>query len=1308
MLDPETITVLQGFANGIAQNLISSAIVEWKKQKDDNKALEAATLLEDHEHSKALEERIAQKICDAFRNLSLSEQELNLILPLVSDAVFGGALARQILEDRYSSEEIAKLIVQASPSSESLGSSLRRLASVLIDAIQRAIADDPHLCRTKELRFQFRVTQQIAEVKAETSKTQETIRQSMQGVMEAVSNGLPSMLKLLSDNTYEKETREKIHHDRVEQARKLLESDQPKTARRMLEELRKETAKLDVSKSLLIRIATNIGCCAIQLDDNETAVREIELAYQLNPDNPKSIANLAAINLLKGKPQEALELAGRARENAPQDSVATANYIQALFSLSRDAELDRLIENEGWITKDSNCCFALGKGFFDGGRFADSERFLRLGLATDPTDARLLILLAHSLIRPIQTTLLGQPILDWRFPTESTPKLQEALGLLNQAIAIRHEFEDRPAFAFAHVLRADVHRMLRDSAAAISDCDIALHQNPTDQAALSIKALAHLHEGQFNEAIQAFEKLEDTDAKQRLRVPWASAYNAAGKPQKAIELLDLQWEASPSTLDQIKVADQLLWAYSQLGDTTAAENIITRLKAAWANNSEVLSVIGRFRRKQGMADDAIGLFSEALAYATGPQRDFIAWELADLFYERREFAKAAELYQSFADLTTDNDLSRQYLICLYNSGPHKEALRLAKALRGSGEPLLVISQIEANILSEIGDTRTAQEIMARLSQLHPTIHAYKIGAAEFAMRRGQHTDARAFLERIPFDEIRKDPNILFRIARLRAVLGMGQILKYLYQARRSGYASSDIHAAYVALFVTREKEDEAELLKDSVDGDCGVLLKIGNVQEGYTILSEKDLHVEQGEISLEQARKMQILGRKKGETFISAKGPFGSDIECTVVDVQSKYVRAFQQTLEKFPTLFPADQTLQGIEGPYEKFRDGMLQQLDVQQQEIRKVTNVYETRQITFESLAGVLRCPPVELWGMLIGGRYCTFANFSGTMEDAQAEADVASHSDAIVLDLTAILTFGQLGLLDRLNARYKLFTIQPVLDALAEAHAKAAVSKPSLTIGKDGDTYVQQEISADALVAQKLFFERIIQFLKQRVTTLPVPSLLDKDPIVTDDLRRFLGPISTAALFAARDEKLPLFSDDQVLRLLARNEWKIRGMSVQPVLHELTIKNLVTKDECTAAISKLFFLNYSVVLINADNVLWVFDKVQYRMTADVSKILTVFHGPQCTFESAVEVLADVTKRVWLEGPLYHLKVDLVDGILDALGTNRPTEQVAEHFSRAIKWRLFLAPHVGDAIAERIRLWKERKLGRAGIIVSSRYRTE
>ena len=66
MLDAETISLLQGFGYGIAQNLIASIIVEGKKLKDDKRALENAELLEQHDHSKPLENRIVQRICKHF------------------------------------------------------------------------------------------------------------------------------------------------------------------------------------------------------------------------------------------------------------------------------------------------------------------------------------------------------------------------------------------------------------------------------------------------------------------------------------------------------------------------------------------------------------------------------------------------------------------------------------------------------------------------------------------------------------------------------------------------------------------------------------------------------------------------------------------------------------------------------------------------------------------------------------------------------------------------------------------------------------------------------------------------------------------------------------------------------------------------------------------------------------------------------------------------------------------------------------------------------------------------------------------
>ena len=49
---------------------------------------------------------------------------------------------------------------------------------------------------------------------------------------------------------------------------------------------------------------------------------------------------------------------------------------------------------------------------------------------------------------------------------------------------------------------------------------------------------------------------------------------------------------------------------------------------------------------------------------------------------------------------------------------------------------------------------------------------------------------------------------------------------------------------------------------------------------------------------------MKLLGRKSGDKFVFGADAFGNEIECTITEVQSKYVRAFQETLKRFPKLF--------------------------------------------------------------------------------------------------------------------------------------------------------------------------------------------------------------------------------------------------------------------------------------------------------------------------------------------------------------------------------------------------------------------
>ncbi len=1169
--------------------------------------------------------------------------------------------------------------------------------------LQAEGADGPQLTRAQTLEFQSNIVDRVCDIQAETLKTQETIQQTGQGIIQTISPELQqihAVLKVLSDKTSEPAVAERIYHDRVEQARKLLESGKPKTARRMLEELRSEIANLNPSKSLLFRIATNLGSCAIQMDDQTTVIREIDLAFALDPENPKAITNLSTNAVLRKQPQQALELAERARRLSPQDSIATSNYIQALFGLGRETELDTLLKTEPWIEKDANCCFAIGKMFFEKGRFDDAERFFRFGLAVDPTEPHLLIDLAHTLVRPIQNSLLGQPVLDWKFPQDAKLKLREAEEFLSAAIATQEDFEDRRLFAFAHVLRSDVRRLLGNEAGAIADCEIAVHENPSDQSVLPLKGLAHLHAGQFDDAIKAFEKISNEDEKRAILPAFAAAYLATNKAAKALNLLTPHWQTLPHTPLHTKIADPLLAAHSQLGNIAEADKLIETLKQVWPTDPEAMSAIASELARRNRIKEATEVYTEALVYATGSVKDFISLELAEIYYARGEFSKAADLYESTADLTTDNHLSRKYLVCLYNSGPRKEALRLARSLRGAGEPLPVISQIEANILSEIGDVKGAQEIMERLIARAPSVYAYRIAASEFAMRRGHLSEAKVLLEGVKFENVRNDASLLTRTAQLRAVLGMGDVLKYLFQARRAGFDSPRVHAIYVRLFVSREQIDPIELSKENVDGECTVALKVGNELRTYSILSETDLRPERGEISQNDAVRMGLLGRKKGESFVTNKDAFGNDINCTVLEIQSKYVGAFQATLKQFPTLFPTDRTLQGIEGPYEKFREGMFRQLDADQKAFQTFCGFYESRKITFEALAGVLRCSPVELWGMLTGGRYCTFANFSGSMQDTEMESSIASDSNALLLEFTAIFTLAQLGLLDRLKRRYKLYVTQPVLDVLAEAHAKAAIAKPSFTVGKVGETYVKEEITAERIGANKTFLEKILKFLAEHTTTVPVPSLLESNP-ETDEFREFIGPISTSSLSAARAEQLPLYSDDQMLRALGHNEYQIAGVSSQQIIRELHSKSVLSEAEFIDAISKLFFMNFSVVRVGADNVIWTLDKTGHHITDDVKRLLSLFHAPQCTFESAVEVLSEAMKRIWIGETLYHQKIDLLEAVLDSLGTNRPTKQVADHFCAAIARKLVFVPSAANAIACLVRLWKERKLGRGGIIV-------
>ncbi len=108
------------------------------------------------------------------------------------------------------------------------------------------------------------------------------------------------------------------------------------------------------------------------------------------------------------------------------------------------------------------------------------------------------------------------------------------------------------------------------------------------------------------------------------------------------------------------VADLLLNAYNQTGDTERVEALISDLERERADDPEALTVLARQHMRSGQKEEALARYKKALQYAApGNQQARISDELADYYFEVGEWAAAAELYKDTVDQSDDNPGTRK-------------------------------------------------------------------------------------------------------------------------------------------------------------------------------------------------------------------------------------------------------------------------------------------------------------------------------------------------------------------------------------------------------------------------------------------------------------------------------------------------------------------------------------------------------------------------------------------------------------------------------------------------------------------------
>jgi tetratricopeptide (TPR) repeat protein len=1079
---------------------------------------------------------------------------------------------------------------------------------------------------------------------------------------------------------------EKIYFANIDLAVDLLKEGKPRSARKRLEELRTKLASENPSVDLRFRLVANLGSCALQLDDYETAEKEYEEALVFKPEHRLVLSYAALTATLTNDTDRAVKYAERSRPAGEHDPQITSSYLRVLHHANRDDEIESLLRDEEWIESDGNCAFALGLIRLSQQKFAEAEAYFRISFKNDSENPHVLRLLAQTIILPIDQILHTDPPVE--LSKETLARVGEAESYLTRAVEIFEKHENASGLYESLLQRAYVRGLQGQYYAALADCDRLLSNHPNDGRALFQKGHTLLFAGKADEALECYSRINDEDDRQASLRSIALAYDRANKPKKVIEVLASSWRPAERSRQQATILDLLLNAYEKTGNTERVKALISEVERERANDSDALAVLARHHMRFGEKEKALARYEKALEHAASDnQRARINDELAEYYLEVREWAAAAELLKDSADSTKNNPRTRMYLTSLYNSGARRAALDVARKVRGGREAIPFVSEIEARVLLAAGDLEESLRLFSELAKFQPTKTTYRLWMVDIQRRLKDNEGARKTLEAITFGEVKNDSTALIQVAMFRQQLELGGDLPFAYRARQLSFNDPDVHHAYVQLFMDHTRRERGDLDVNGVAVDFAVHLEDAKGEKKtYLIVEQDEYDINQGEISPTDPRALEMLGKYTGDTLVFNRGRV-DEVEHKIVDIQSKYVYAFQQTIKKHTEWFGGSDgmiVMDVADKDFSKF----FRMIDQQQARQRETAELYRERRLPLAMVASLKGANLFETWAGLVNSNDLPLHMTTGDVAEFNRSLEAVRMNNAIVVEITALFTLNMLDLLDELPKIFRrIIVAQAVLDKLETWIVEAERRSPYMTIREEGGQYFREEITEEMIARSKDFLNKIRSFVETNAELRPAVKALDTPAEQLKMYEEALG-VSAASVFVASELKLPLYVDDVGLSQLASGpEWEVQGTSTLAILWKMKSRGLMSAYDHCLALKRLILANYIVVSVNALQLLWICQSEGKKATLAMKHILRrSMQGPEWEEASALQVAAEFSYRMWKEVREIDDRFQLLELITEALVTGREPERIKTLFKSALSKSFVHLPNALPLIYERL----------------------
>ena len=311
------------------------------------------------------------------------------------------------------------------------------------------------------------------------------------------------------------------------------------------------------------------------------------------------------------------------------------------------------------------------------------------------------------------------------------------------------------------------------------------------------------------------------------------------------------------------------------------------------------------------------------------------------------------------------------------------------------------------------------------------------------------------------------------------------------------------------------------------------------------------------------------------------------------------------------------------------------------------------------------------MEVW------RACTQHDFTrvtfgvGNGEESEKAATLLRDADSIVLDMVALFTVHELGIIDVLRQRFERVALPRLVfdDLLNTSFNTDAMGLGDGFIGKTNDgRYTMSEITEDERNRWKASVESMLTFAGS-LAIIPSYGLLDA-PRDVQELFSTLTTAGAGSIWAGEENFVGrelLVSDDLGLSRVA-NAFGTGAVNTQALLLECRRSGALSGDGYSPMVERLAAMNYWFVRIRAEDIISSFETNGYVTTHGTRAMLRTLQGPDCLEDSAVTVAVNVV--VELASRTVPGQLDLIMGLmLSTLQRGRETSPVLIKFQEAIK---------------------------------------